>query len=242
MSLLQTEGRMLRSCPSHAQIKGKPVFLKVACFRLPGSNKPSKRWTGVMEAAQKGIIAKLRILSMDVVMATNDGSDRCLLSLPSLQPSMPCGIRKQPLGGAQSNLPGWTLVQSCYRLTRSGFIFRQYHWACCCSQGASGLGKDPIGAVANTLYSSDELCKEGPLQQGPLQGFVFQERQTHDKVMFAGCQWPRGKIPLWQSPTHCTALMTWQRGPPRPPQRRRPGGTWGMERGLKMLKAQTWWT
>ena len=112
MSLLQTEGCMLRSCSLHAQTKGKPDFLKVACFRLPGSDKPSERWTGVMEAAQKGVIAKLRILSMDVVMATNDGSDRCLLSLPSLQPSMPCAIRKQPLGGAQSNLPDWTMVQA----------------------------------------------------------------------------------------------------------------------------------
>jgi hypothetical protein len=75
---------------------GKSVFLKLACFRLPGSDRPSERWTGVMEAAQQGIIAKLRILSMDVVMATNDGSDRCLLSLPSPQPSMPRGIRKHP--------------------------------------------------------------------------------------------------------------------------------------------------
>ena len=29
-----------------------------------------------MEDAQQGVIAKLRILSMDVVMATRDGSDR----------------------------------------------------------------------------------------------------------------------------------------------------------------------
>ena len=98
MSALQAEGCMLRSCPPHMQRMGKPVSLKVACFRLPGSDKPSERWTGAMEAAQNGVIAKLRILSMDIVMATNDGSDRCLLSLPSLHPSMPCGIRKHPLG------------------------------------------------------------------------------------------------------------------------------------------------
>lgn len=44
--------------------------------RLPGSEKTSERWMKAMEGAQQGIIAKLRILSMDVVMATRDGSDR----------------------------------------------------------------------------------------------------------------------------------------------------------------------
>ncbi len=45
-------------------------------YRLPGSDKTSERWAKAMEGAQHGIIAKLKILSMDVVMATKDGSDR----------------------------------------------------------------------------------------------------------------------------------------------------------------------
>ena len=49
----------------------------MGAFRLPGTDKPSERWTKANEGAQQGVIAKLRILSMDVVMATNDGTDRC---------------------------------------------------------------------------------------------------------------------------------------------------------------------
>ena len=45
-------------------------------FRVPGTAKPSERWTKAAEAAHQGVIAKLRILSMDIVMATSDGTDR----------------------------------------------------------------------------------------------------------------------------------------------------------------------
>ena len=50
--------------------------ISLGMHRLPGSDKTSERWTKAMEGAQEGVIAKLRILSMDVVMATSDGSDR----------------------------------------------------------------------------------------------------------------------------------------------------------------------
>ena len=43
---------------------------------MPGTAKPSERWTKAAEAAHQGVIAKLRILSMDIVMATSDGTDR----------------------------------------------------------------------------------------------------------------------------------------------------------------------
>lgn len=45
-------------------------------FRVPGTAEPSERWTKAAEAAHQGVIAKLRILSMDIVMATSDGTDR----------------------------------------------------------------------------------------------------------------------------------------------------------------------
>lgn len=45
-----------------------------------------------MEGAQEGIIAKLRILSLDIVMATHDGADRLVarLSVLSLQCTGAC--------------------------------------------------------------------------------------------------------------------------------------------------------
>ena len=60
------------------------VEMTLGMHRLPGSDKTSERWTKAMEGAQEGVIAKLRILSMDVVMATSDGSDRWFSSLKCL--------------------------------------------------------------------------------------------------------------------------------------------------------------
>ena len=179
---------------------------------------------------------------MDVVMATNDGSDRCLLSLP-------LSTALRALWHQKGALRRCTIQST--RMD-SGAKLLQAHPLRCHLQavslgllllaGSQWAQKDPIVAVANTLYSSDELCKEGALQQGPLQGFVFKSGRLMTNWCLQGASGLGGKIPLWQSPTHCTALMMWQRGPPRPHQRRRPGETWRMERGLKMLRAQTWWT
>ena len=60
--------------------------LLVCMLRVPGTVKPSERWTKAAEAAHQGVIAKLRILSMDIVMATSDGTDRQAMQSPSCLP------------------------------------------------------------------------------------------------------------------------------------------------------------
>ena len=68
----------LKTSPTTLQSAAKlACSLSLVCmFRVPGTAEPSERWRKAAEAAHQGVIAKLRILSMDIVMATSDGTDR----------------------------------------------------------------------------------------------------------------------------------------------------------------------
>ena len=46
--------------------------------RNPGQNSVSKEWLAALDEARQGHIAKLDVLTLDVIMAPKDGQDRCV--------------------------------------------------------------------------------------------------------------------------------------------------------------------
>jgi hypothetical protein len=48
-------------------------------YRKPGEDGVCDRWAEALDVARQGKICNLRILTLDVIMAPNDGVDRCSL-------------------------------------------------------------------------------------------------------------------------------------------------------------------
>ena len=71
----RSEGQSFRSCLL--------IPLEYACIfvycRAPGEDKVSEEWCAALEVARQGQIAKLNMLTLDVIMAPKDGVDRYLL-------------------------------------------------------------------------------------------------------------------------------------------------------------------
>lgn len=44
--------------------------------RVPGEDKISEEWSAALEVARQGQIAKLNMLTVDIIMAPKDGVDR----------------------------------------------------------------------------------------------------------------------------------------------------------------------